>query len=241
MNKTSRMAQCFIGFMTLCGATAFGLGFLKAHPMHGLPFFTLLMIGIVGSRLKVKLPGLNGNMSMNLPFILLATLQLSLFEALIVALSSIMAQCYPARQGNSNGVQSLFNLSTTAVAVAVADLVAHGRISTLSGARAEMLALVAAGAVFFALQTLPVATIISLTEGGRAFQIWRSIVRLSFPYFILSAGVTAIAEILSQVWDWQIPVLVMLTMYGVYRSYVAYFGHMTAQVPAVAMAKATGR
>ena len=73
-NKTSRLAQCFIGFMAVCGAAALGLGFLRAYRMHGLQFFTLLMIGIVGSRLKVKLPGLTGNMSVNLPFILLATL-----------------------------------------------------------------------------------------------------------------------------------------------------------------------
>ena len=237
MNKTSRMAQCLIGFMAMCGMAALVLGLFRTHPMHRLPFFTLLMIGIVSSRLKVKLPGLNGNMSMNLPFILLATLQLSLFEALIVALSSILAQCYPAKRGNSTEVQTLFNLSTIAVAVAVAALAAHSRI----GGRSEMLALVAAGAAFFALQTVPVAAILALTEGGSVFRIWRSIVQLSFPYFVLSAGVTAIAETLSQVWDWQIPVLVMLTMYGVYRSYVTYFGHMSAQVPAVAFAKAAGR
>jgi hypothetical protein len=103
-----------------------------------------------------------------------------------------------------------------------------------------MLGLIAASATIFVLQTAPVATIISLTEGGQVFQIWRSIVCLSFPYYILSAGVTAIAQQLSQVWDWQIPVLVMLAMYGVYRSYAGYFKHMPARVPAVAMAKAAG-
>jgi hypothetical protein len=215
-------------FPTLAPKTiAFGSNGISAifkAPSHGLPFFSLLLIAIVGSRLKVKLPGLTGNMSVNLPFILLATLQLSLFEALIVSLSSIMAQCYPAKHGNSNGVQSLFNLSTTAVAVAVAALTAHGRIAAFGGTRSEMLGLIAAGATIFVLQTAPVATIISLTEGGQVFQIWRSIVCLSFPYYILSAGVTAIAQQLSQVWDWQIPVLVMLAMYGVYRSYAATLG-----------------
>ena len=240
MKNTSRMAQCFIGFMAACGAGALALGIMKTRPMHGLEFFTLLLIGIAGSRLKVKLPGINGNMSVNLPFILLATLQLSLFEALIVALSSILAQCYPARHGNSKGVQTLFNLSSTAVAVAVAALAAHSRITAFAGARSEMLAVVAAGSIFIVVQTAPVATILSLTEGGHAFQIWRSIVRLSFPYYVLSAGMAAMAQQLSQVWDWQIPVLALVTMYGVYRSYVGYFKHMSAEVPAVAFARAAG-
>lgn len=241
MNKTSRLAQGLIAFMALSGAAALGLGLLRTHPMHEAQFLPLLIIGIIGSRLKIKLPGLTGNMSVNLPFILLATLQLSLFEALIVALSSILAQCYPARNGNSSAVQSLFNLSTTAVAVATAALAAHGRLIAFRGSRLEMLELVAAGATFFALQTAPVATIISLTEGRPAFQIWKSIVQLSFPYYVLSMGVTAIAQALSQVWDWQIPVLLMLTMYGVYRCYVGYFGHMTAQLPGAALAKAAGQ
>ena len=237
MENTSRAARLFIIAMGLCGAAAITLGFFKTHPMHGLQFVTLLVIGILGSRLKVKLPRLTGNMSVNLPFLLMAALDLSLFEALLIALASTMAQCLPTKKGKPAGVQVLFNLSMMAVAVAAAEFVAHHPIGFAGGLSAPA-RLVLASATFFLLQTGPVATIISLTEGGQVLQIWRGVVRLSFPYYVLSAGVTSIAQTVSQAWGWEIPVLVMLTMYGVYRSYVGYFGQMTARVPAMAMAKA---
>ena len=43
-------------------------------------FLVIFALALIASRLKVKLPGLNGNMSVNLPFILIAAVQLSLFE-----------------------------------------------------------------------------------------------------------------------------------------------------------------
>lgn len=237
MGNTSRMARLFIIVMALCGVAALSLGIFKAHPMHRLQFVTLLVIGILGSRLKVKLPGLTSNMSVNLPFLLLATLELSLFEALLIALASTLAQCLPARNGRPGRVQILFNLSTVAVAVTAAEFVAHYPLR-LAGGLSATAGLALASATFILLQTGPVATIISLTEGVRIFDTWRSIVRLSFPYFVLSAGVTSIVQSVSQVWGWEISLLLMLTMYGVYRSYVGYFGQMTARTPAVALAKA---
>jgi MASE9 protein len=238
MQNTSRAAQWFIGFMTLCGVAALGSGFLKAHSMHYVQFVALLVIGIVGSRLKVKLPGVTGNMSVNLPFILMATLQLSLFEALIIGLSSTAAQCLPTKSSKPSRVQVLFNLSTMSVAVAVAGLIAHGRMPFSGFAVSGALALVLAGATFFLFQTVPVATIISLTEGGTMLRIWHGIVRLSFPYYVLSAGVTSIATTLSHNWGWLMPLLVMLTMYGVYRSYTKYFGTMMTPAPVKAYAAA---
>lgn len=240
MNKTSRMANWFISLMVLCGTAAFGLGFFRTHPMHGTQFITLLAIGIVGSRMKVKLPGFTGNMSVNLPFLLLATLELSMFEALVVALASTAAQCLPTRSGQPTRVQILFNLSMMSVAVSVASLVTQSRLTAFAGTRSGIVALILATATFFFLQTAPVATIISLTEGGHRFQIWRGIVGMSFPYYVLSAGVTTIAQTFGQVWGWEVSLVALLTMYGVYRSYVGYFRLMTTQMPALAMAKAAG-
>ena len=95
MLSASRAARLFICFIILCGLSALGYGLLQMHALHHFRFLTLLLIALVASRLKLKLPGLNGNMSVNLPFILIAVVELSLFEALMIASASTLAQCFP--------------------------------------------------------------------------------------------------------------------------------------------------
>src|SRR5713226_7221407 len=108
MVSVSRSAWIFIGFVIFCGVSALSYGALQMHNMHHLPFLALLVTALVTSRLKLKLPGLNGNMSVNLPFIMMAVAELSLSEALIVALASTMAQCFSKDRGRLKMVQTLF-------------------------------------------------------------------------------------------------------------------------------------
>ena len=110
MLSASRAARLFICLMVLCGLSALGYAFLQMHPLHHFRFLTLLAIALVASRLKLKLPGLNGNMSVNLPFILIAVVELSLFEALMIAAASTLAQCFPKGGGRPKAVQTLFNV-----------------------------------------------------------------------------------------------------------------------------------
>lgn len=97
-------------FMPICGAAALA-GVLRTHPMPALQFFSLVMIGIAGSRLNAKLPRLTDNMSASL-HPLLAALQLSFFEVLMVALSQ---------------VQLLVNLNTTGSPSQLRQVVSHGK------------------------------------------------------------------------------------------------------------------
>ena len=65
------------------------------QPLNDYRFSVLLVLAVITARLKVKLPGLTGNMAVNLPFLLIAVAQLSMLEALLVALSSCGVQCSP--------------------------------------------------------------------------------------------------------------------------------------------------
>jgi hypothetical protein len=95
-------------------------------------------------------------------------------------------------------------------------------------------------ATVFLVQTMPVAAIISLTEGGRILRVWSSLFQLSFPYYALSAGVTSMVTTVSRHVSWQIPLLVLLAMYAVYRSYQLYFGGVLPQAHPIAIAKGAG-
>jgi hypothetical protein len=50
-----------------------------------------------------------------------------------------------------------------------------------------------------------------------------------------SAGITSMVTTASRHVGWQIPLLVLVVMYAIYRSYVLYFGRMVAITRAVAL------
>src|SRR5882724_32423 len=188
MEGTPRPGQIFIGLIVLGGLSMVTYLALERHPWHHYQFLLLLVIAVLVSRFKLKLPGLNGNMSVNLPFILIAQAQLSPTEALIIACASTLMQCLPRAGAKLKPVQVLFNISTMAIAVGLAGLIFQGRMPLPTVRVSGSLLVVLAGATFFLVQTIPVATVIALTEGAEILRTWLSIVHLSFPYYVLSAG-----------------------------------------------------
>jgi hypothetical protein len=237
MTNVSRSAWIFISFVIVCGLSALCYGLVQLHTQHQLPFLMLLVIALASSRFKLKLPGLNGNMSVNLPFILIAVAELSLFQALIIALVSTVAQCFSRDSGRLKMVQMLFNGSCMAVAAGLAGLVFQGRIALPAASISGSVFLTLAGATFFLMQTVPVATVIALTEGRTMLAVWSGIIHLSFPYYVISAGVASMATAASHFLGWQVPLFMLPVMYGVYRSYRLYFGQAEAVVRPSTFAK----
>ena len=206
-----KKALALTATMALGALAVVGYALHTMQPLAGYRFWALIVLALAAARLKVKLPGLTGNMAVNLPFILIAVAQLSLLEALLVALPSCAVQCFPKQGGDKPKlVQFLFNLSTTAVAIAVASRM--GTHFALLGA-----------AGFFLAQTVPLAGIIRITEGGAIHHIWSGIAHYSFPFYVLSAGITKIVTTSVPQLSWQVPVFGMLVLYAIYRSYTSYF------------------
>jgi hypothetical protein len=97
--------------------------------------------------------------------------------------------------------------------------------------------LASATAAFFLGQTAPVAGIIKLAEGAAMRRVWLGIVQMSFPYYVLSAGMTSMVRLVSQHFGWQAALLVFPVMYGVYHSYRLYFGASAQHLGAPALAR----
>ena len=234
--KSSRLATTFITIIAVSGFAMLGSA-LKLTALHHYQFLSLLVISAVASRMRVKLPGVDGTMSVNLPFMLIAAAQLSLFEAVVVALVSAGVQCIPKSGGTFQPVKMLFSVSTMVLAAGVAALLLHNDWVVSATHRISSLSLVAACSMFFLINTLPVATIISLTEGSHLLRIWSSICHLSFPYYVACTGVTSIVTAMSQLIGWQVPLAILPVMLLIYRCYRLYFRH-GAEAPAAANARA---
>jgi hypothetical protein len=235
MNKMPNRARLFLTAVMLPATVIVVHAILGMRFGHGYESGILLIIAMAASRLRLRLPMLTGNMSVNVPFILIAVIHLSLVEALIVGMASTVTQCFPKDGGRPKSTQLLFNVSNMVVAVGMCNWVLRQALVAEVFWRPGTLLLPAAVTFFFT-QTVSVAIIISLTEGRDVLRTWSSIFQLSFPYYVLSAGIATIVTTASNHMGWQIPILVLPIMYGVYRSYSLYFGRVET-APRFALAK----
>ena len=190
--------------------------------------------------MKVKLPGINGNMSVNLPFLLTAVVSLSAAEAVVITCVSTVVQCWPRKNAKFNPQQMAFNVSMMSFASCLACLMFHADWLREMPWSSSTLGMALATATLFLGQTAPVAAIVAVSEGKAAGQIWWSLAHLSFPYYVVSAGVGAMVQTVSSHISWELALAVFPVMYGVHRSYRLYFGKM-AETPQVhSMARAAG-
>jgi hypothetical protein len=233
--KYSVPARVFLALVILAGAGVFVEAGLRSPEIHLVRFVSFLLVGCLAARLKVKLPGFTGTMSVNSPFILVAAAEMNTLEALLVGCASNFLQCLPRDRRKFSLVQVTFNFCTMALAIAATRLIyGSGFATSYVGSPSLRLALATAG--FFLANSVPVAIIISLTERKSVWGTWLGISQLSYPYFLASAGVAGgVLTLVSRV-GWQVPLGILPLMIGVFYSYRRFFSPS-----AKALADAPGR
>lgn len=225
MSQFPASAKMFIVLTVVAGLTTLAYGFVHLQPAAPLRLLVFLAAAAAASRLKVKLPGINGTMSVNLPFFLAVAAQLSVAEALVVACFSSLAQSF-GRASRNQPVQAVFNFALLINAVGLAAV-------TFTAAMERHLSLplaVGAGALaYFLANTAPVSVILWLAEGARPFSTWRRIADLTLPYYLLSATVAAIVCSGAKNMAWTVPLGLFAVMYLTYRSYRVYFARSATE------------
>lgn len=239
MNNT-RQVKTFIGAMIFAAIGAAGYASFVSHRTHGPLALAVLALAVATSRMRVKLPGINGNMSVNLPFLLTAAVSLSGAEAVAVACLSTAVQCWPRKNAKFNAQQMTFNLAMMSFASAAASLVSHSGWFAGTAWNVHELALVVAGAALFLGQTTPVAGIVAISESKKASAIWWGLAHLSFPYYVASAGITSMVQVVGVHLGWGLALGVFPIMYAIHRSYRVYFSHMAESMRAEVLVRAAG-
>lgn len=100
------------------------------------------------------------------------------------------------------------------------------------------LGLTLATATLFLGQTAPVAAIVAVSEGKAAGEIWLTLAHLSFPYYVVSAGITTMVQSVSSHMGWGLALAVFPVMYVIHRSYRLYFGRMVEALHPQVMSRA---
>jgi hypothetical protein len=214
-------ARIFVALIIISGLLLLGDAVLNAKSMPTAKFLIFLVVACVAARLRIKLPGVTGTMSVNLPFILVAAAEMNTVEALAVGFISTFFQCV-AKDKKFNLVQVAFNCSTITLAVAATRLI-YTAPSVASAVSSPSLRLAVAAAGYALANTVPVAIVIGLTEAVSVVRTWMEMLQLSFPYLVASAGIAGLTLTLTQEIGWQVPLAVLPIMAGIFLSYRRYF------------------
>ena len=216
-------SRAFISVVLVCGTIVLTYTVMHGRSQNPLKFACYLVIALAASRLKVNLPGITGTMSVNFLFLLLGVIELSFSETMALGCAAVVVQCFGSERPVPLHV--VFNVCSTALAIA-ATFVSYRFALLHRAVNNPSTLLFVAACVYFVSNTLPVATVISLTEGRSLRKIWSECYFWSFPYYLVGAGVAGMMSWLHDFTDWQTSLLTLPVVYLIYRSYRLYLGKL---------------
>ena len=228
-------ARLYIGLTAAAGIAVLIAALLHGHFDEPVKFGCYLLIAVLASTMKVRLPGIQGTMSVHFVFVLLCIIELSLLETLIIGCAAALVQTLWKPERRPERVKLIFNLGMTSNAIGLTYLAYHTSTQVLT--HSLPLLLVVAACTYFLTTTVPVALVISLTEQRSLAMIWTETFFWSFPYSLAGAAVVGLINLAARYVGWQSGLLVLPLMYWLYRSYRLYLGRLEEEKKRVEIEK----
>ena len=213
----------------IVGTAAAGVALLATAVLHWqssdlLKFGCYLLIAVLASTLKVRLPGLEGSMSVHFLVVLLGILELSLPETLVIGCMAALVQTLWKPRHPPELVKFVFNLGMTSNAIGLTYFAFHFSAGYFKNSMPLLLFVMAC--VYFLSNTAPVSVVIALSERKSLRSIWGETYFWSFPYYLVGAGLVGLVNIFNHRVGWQSSLLILPLMYWIYRSYQLYLGRL---------------
>ena len=181
-------------------------------------FVTCLVLALLGSTFKIKLPRMQGTFSISFVLALIAIAQMTLTESLVVGVLATLVQCFWRTRKRPTPLQVLFNVSTLVVSV----VLAFGVLNALRNSGAVIPGLVVAAVLFFIVNSGLVSLVLALLNSQSVIDIWRNCHRWAFPYYIGGAVVAGLVTVCSQVCGWRLAFAILPLMYLMYSCYQSW-------------------
>ena len=195
-------AKTYIALVLLSGAAvlAFAAGTWTSNGLQ--PFVIYLGLAALASTLKVRIPGLEGTISPNFVFLLLAMAACSFSEVVLISLAAALVQCMWAPSKRLRMVQVAFSAATLVVSTAVAFKFSHMFLGAHAGESAAPFVLLA-GSLYFPLNSAMVSIVIGLVGRQPLRQVMLRCYEWVFRHFmggILFAGLISGAYTATTAW-----------------------------------------
>jgi len=226
MSLTSRI---YIWIISTIGSCVLFTQLIQWHSESPFRYLCFLALTLAASSMKVSLPAVTGTMSASFLVILFGVLEFSLPETLLVGCVATLMQCYSSSSRRRPPIiQVMFNMSSLAVAIACTNFAWHSPFLSARHADTAVMLLITC-LVFFTMNTLPIATVISLTEGKSLRRVWKDCYFWSLPYYLFGAAVAGLTSAATHRYGWQAALLVVPLLYLIYKSYNLYVGRTEAE------------
>ncbi len=218
-------AKGFISLVVLLGSGVLLYGSVHQTSRNIAEFICYLGIASLTSRMRVKLPRIPSTLSVSFLFILLGILQLSFSETLLLGCAAALVHCL--YRGRPSAIQVTFNLCSGAVSTALAYGAFH--FVTPRYIQSNVLALGVAATAYFIANTGSIAAVIALTESTSLQRIFLECYFWSFPYYLAGAGIAGAIGWFDNNFNWETSLLIVPSIYIIYRSYRLYLGRLDAE------------
>jgi len=221
-------AKLFIIFTVACGTAGIVTASLHWHSDNVFKFACYLLIAVLASTLKVKLPGMDSTMSVHFLFVLLGILELSLAETLIIGCSAALLQSVWKTNHRPDPIKVIFNvLGLMSNAICLTFFAYHLSVGYLRNSMPLLLLVISC--TYFLGNTIPLAIVIALAERRSMRKIWSETYFWGLPYNLAGAALVGAISVANKYVGWQNALLIVPVMYLVYRSYQLYLDRLEDQ------------
>jgi hypothetical protein len=211
-------ARYFIGLTIASGAALLASSMVGAGDiLHSNVYLSYFVLAVLGSALKIRLPGLTGTMSVNFFFILISIAVFTFSETVLLTALACVVQCTCRTTRRPKLVQVAFNVATLVISSALAYRAAHYLTGGSESHLGVMLAL--AAFLYFTANTFLVSGVLFLVERKPLMGVWQQCYLWTFPYYLVGASIAALVVFTSRSVGWAMSLLVLPLMYLVYLFY----------------------
>jgi hypothetical protein len=190
-------ARLYIVAVVVAGAAPFAAALMNGFSPQLSVWVPYLVLAIVASLIKLRLPGVKGTYSLSSLCLLLGFGRFTLAEILVVAWAGAVVQSVCNTKDRPTIVQVLFNMANLTLSISVCFLVLRV-LSTwgLDTYRPAVMALVACA--YFVINTVVVSGILSLLNGKPLAEVCQEWYVWSFPYYLVGAALVGLIPLRSQ-------------------------------------------
>jgi putative nucleotidyltransferase with HDIG domain len=224
---SSRGAAAYIGLIVAAGLAILIHGLKIWDPQDWVRYLAYCAIALIASGMKVKLPGITGTMSMSFLFVLIGVSELGLPRTLVMGCLGMLVQCLFHAKVRPKPIQVVFSVASMACSIEACYYVYN--LVSQTGAFEAPLRLLFAASAFFVINTFSIAVVIALTEGKRAWEVWRESYFWTFPNYLVGAAVSWAVGAVSKTLGWQTSLLILPVLYLVYRTHSLYIHRLESE------------
>jgi diguanylate cyclase (GGDEF)-like protein/putative nucleotidyltransferase with HDIG domain len=228
VEQANAKSRAFIGVMIALGMSVLITGLSGWQSQNPARFYVYLLLALLAAGLKVNVPQAAGSISGIFIFVLIGVAEMTVQEAMVLACASTWV--HAALHGRDSRVRApvLFHVANAAVAVSICSAVYHSAWAKHQDLNA-LLTLALAATVLYALNTFPVAAVMTLGQGRRLAGAWQECNFWAFPFYLAGAAFAAVMQWINRSFGWEASLLLLPIVFVAYSGFHFYLGRLSNQ------------